>query len=275
MAHPLVQAYVQAAIAGAIAEAEVLDKVEHTGTRGRCREVIVARLLRSLLPPSLHVCTGMLVDSYGGDSGQEDVIVYSPDLMPAALQMEEQTVVPIEAALAVVEVKSTLNAEEIKKAIGHARRAQALRPLLTSRQRVQGQFVRASPETVDAIRPEYCIFAFKSDLTGDLAAEKARILTIAKQETGKDAAEFELVAVAEKGAIFGRPGRGILAADRSEVSPPLSPSGSIAVALASLSDRCRDFRDARQRGFHVSSYRYFMDLPAEVDGGEVPGSGAR
>lgn len=77
----------------------------HGGEVGRAREQALRDLLRSFLPPSLGVTTGFVIDARGGKSRQQDIIVHFADYH-ARFELEGIPLVPIEAVIAVLEIKS-------------------------------------------------------------------------------------------------------------------------------------------------------------------------
>ena len=155
-----------AKISGALHEWRAEDATEHAGTKGRVRELFLTDLLKPLLSPSMTACTGMAIDSSGAQSGQIDVIVLDLDVAPPMMTGGEQGVVPYEAVLAAIEVKSTLDATELKASIGNARRLKLL----------AGRFVevpgRHETRAFPIRTPEFHVFAGRSDLKRDSERER-------------------------------------------------------------------------------------------------------
>lgn len=77
----------------------------HGGEVGRAREQALRDLLRSFLPPSLGVTTGFVIDAHGGKSRQMDIIIHFADYH-AVFTVGDIPLVPVEAVIAVIEVKS-------------------------------------------------------------------------------------------------------------------------------------------------------------------------
>ena len=117
------------------------------------REVFVKDLLTPFLSPNLGTCTGIIVDSHGGSSGQIDIIIYDKTLIPSLLHTNEEGIVPVESVLATIEVKSELTRGELRKAVENARSIKTLRP----------EYAEVMPETNVKNRAVCCLFAFKSD----------------------------------------------------------------------------------------------------------------
>lgn len=77
----------------------------HGGEIGRAREQALRDLLRSFLPPALGVTTGFVIDAHGGRSRQVDIIIHFADYH-AVFSVGGIPLVPVEAVIAVIEVKS-------------------------------------------------------------------------------------------------------------------------------------------------------------------------
>lgn len=111
-------------IRSALEEADSLNPLDHTGTKGRMREALISRILTSLVPPTWSVETGIVCSSDGDalntQSGQEDIIIYDRSILPPIFEEAEQRIIPIESVLAIVEVKSQVAAEDIEQAISHS-----------------------------------------------------------------------------------------------------------------------------------------------------------
>jgi hypothetical protein len=99
----------------------------HPVRRGAAREVGVADLLRVRLPATFRILTNAeAVDHQDRHSGELDVVVMDGARNP--ILSVESTLLPAEALLCVVEVKSLLNAQAMRDAVDVARSIRALRP---------------------------------------------------------------------------------------------------------------------------------------------------
>ena len=162
----------------AVRKASAVGQVEHTGVRGRFRELFLDELLRPLFPNNWILATGVIVDTddrrWGGtsgdassQSGQEDILIINPELLPPVLLQKEQVIAPVEAVLGVVEVKSKLTATELDKSIKHAMK---IRELVTS-----WECINPEDDRVDMAwtkYPGYHLFAFESDLSEKTEKER-------------------------------------------------------------------------------------------------------
>jgi len=83
---------------------------------GSAREKEVIRKLELLLPKSIGVGSGCLIDSFGNTSKQMDIVLFEKDLCPVFCINEstETTYYPCEGVVAVGEVKSKLNSKELE-----------------------------------------------------------------------------------------------------------------------------------------------------------------
>lgn len=84
----------------------------HGGEIGRAREQALRDLLGSFLPPALAISTGFVIDAHGGRSRQLDIIVHFADYH-AVFNVGGVPLVPVEAVIAVLEVKSDAAAKSV------------------------------------------------------------------------------------------------------------------------------------------------------------------
>ena len=90
--------------------------VTHKGVRGAAREKnLVREFLSTHFPPQFGYATGEVASADGKRSRQQDIIIYHATRAPVLYRQDEIQVVPSEAALAVVEVKTHLTSHELKK----------------------------------------------------------------------------------------------------------------------------------------------------------------
>lgn len=82
---------------------------------GSAREKEVIRKLEMLLPKSVGIGSGCIIDSYGNTSKQMDIVLYEKDFCPVFCinESSETTYFPCEGVVAVGEVKSSLNSKEL------------------------------------------------------------------------------------------------------------------------------------------------------------------
>ena len=163
--NPTLRAALVADVAHAIATAKAVESIDHLGTRGRLREVLISELFRPLFPSTFEIMTGVLVDHAGdsahNQSGQEDILVYSREVLPGGMHLEETGLLPVEACVAVIEVKSTLTAAGVRQSLEHARRVRGLRTIY---QKVAKNWPIPWPQGA-AVYPIYNVFALQTDLS--------------------------------------------------------------------------------------------------------------
>jgi hypothetical protein len=98
------------------------------GLIGTAREHPARVQLGKLLPAFVSVGSGLLIDSYGGQSKQQDIVVFERDFCPvySINDAPEATYYPIEGVAAIGEVKSTVNKSVLFDALDKVRSAKAL-----------------------------------------------------------------------------------------------------------------------------------------------------
>ena len=87
-------------------------------TVGSATEQPVRDQLEQILPRGVGVGEGIVIDSYGGTSRQQDVIVYERDICPvfSINNTPQTTFYPCEGVIAVGEIKSLLDRNSLKDA---------------------------------------------------------------------------------------------------------------------------------------------------------------
>jgi hypothetical protein len=152
-----------------VMRARAEELVVHKGLRGRFRELLVDGLLAPWLPPYAGCGTGMIVDVLDQlrESTQEDIVVFDRSLIPAVLAhpTNAEGVFPVDGVLMRIEVKSTLTRDGLRSA------------MLAAADIYRMQFSGAP--TTAPVLPISAVFAFGSDLQGELASELKRLLSVA------------------------------------------------------------------------------------------------
>ncbi|MFD5216938.1 DUF6602 domain-containing protein [Streptomyces tendae] len=110
-------------------EVDTFNKlIGHAGEQGKENELSLVRLMQNLLPTSVGVGSGMVIDSFGGISKQTDIIIYSSADQPSILAQTTQAIYPVENVLMTIEVKTTLDEEEINDCAEKHKKQSELRP---------------------------------------------------------------------------------------------------------------------------------------------------
>lgn len=105
---------------------ELVIKFEKAGngttpyTVGVARENAVRSKLRQILPGKVDIGTGFVIDSFGYTSKQTDIVIIEKDICPifSINGTPETTYYPCESVLAVGEIKSILDTDDIVDAFG-------------------------------------------------------------------------------------------------------------------------------------------------------------
>jgi len=150
----------EAAILEIMAAFKKTTGFQHAQTKGNERELPVRALFKENLPDAFAAVGGEIIDTRGSHSRQTDVIIFNR-LKNKAFTGGGSYILAAEAALVTIEVKTTLNANEIATSIESAKQLKSLRllgkPLATAR--------TAGSPAGDRFRFFHCIFAYNTDLT--------------------------------------------------------------------------------------------------------------
>jgi hypothetical protein len=156
------------------------SSINHRGNKGSSREESLRQFFRERIPKAYAVAEGEVVDLNGSVSPQLDLIFYNQSLN-FALNADQSSILPAEALLASVEVKSVLAEAEIEKSVIAARKLRQLRPYDRA---LGGTDVGDSRQRVNIARYYHCLFAYASDLsTKDwMKREAERIQSFCRNE---------------------------------------------------------------------------------------------
>jgi hypothetical protein len=181
----------------AMASANASSSIKHSLLKGRLREIVVSELIQPFLTPHTKIATGTIVDHYGNQSNQIDVILYDERITPPVLLTASEGIIPCHSVLATIEVKSSLNRTELRKAVENARSVKLLKyeydslPLSSEHgfevvfwkrllKLVEHENLREQigHHLLDVSSPACFLFAFSSDLTkkATIEDEKDRLL---------------------------------------------------------------------------------------------------
>lgn len=137
--------------------------MNHSLSQGEALEDAVRQLLNGRLPEALGVTHGEIVDRHGNHSGQVDVVIFDRNRTPRLYTSgpSGHQVIPAEGVLAVVEVKTRVEASSIPGVVKHMqtikkleRSAYHARPMHLSM-----EIYGASASTFPIL---YSLFAFES-----------------------------------------------------------------------------------------------------------------
>lgn len=144
-------------------------ELHQTGDIGSAREGALGQFLTAQLPARFSVADGEIIDAHGNRTGQTDLFIFDGSATrPLQVFPNGTVLLPAEAVLATVEVKSTLTEPEVDKAIRGVHRVHRLRPWgdawLPPRQGEPADDRRARVFT--------SVFAYRSSLTAEPWAER-------------------------------------------------------------------------------------------------------
>ncbi len=94
------------------------DTIEHPGVKGTDSEDAWLKMLREHLPERYTVNRATVIDSEGNCSDHIDVVVHDRQYSPFVLNRGSTLYVPAESVYAVLEVKQSINAEQVRYAGG-------------------------------------------------------------------------------------------------------------------------------------------------------------
>lgn len=86
--------------------------IEHDSTKGDLREKYLINFFRDIIPAKYAIEGGFICDLLGNDTYQLDFIIADTSEIPTIALGSDIAYVPVEAALAAVEIKSTLRAKD-------------------------------------------------------------------------------------------------------------------------------------------------------------------
>lgn len=111
-----------------LADFERSSNLQHQGIKGVARErALVIQLLKDHLPGKYSIGSGLILDSSGTASKQQDIVIYDGFSMPVLQNFEESKVFFAEQVYATIEVKSNLGREEVKDVVEKAGSIKQLR----------------------------------------------------------------------------------------------------------------------------------------------------
>ena len=174
--HTIYRNFFLARAQSAVAAARAATGVSHRGVKGEIREILVRDLFRPLLPADMGVGTGEIISHTGGVSTQQDILLYDRRILPPVLFEAGTGLFPIESVLYAIEVKSMLDAGELRSS------HEAAMHLIT----LDVAPGRYDPKNIPihhlVTKPIYTIFAFATDLSPDGKTEVERYIELIANE---------------------------------------------------------------------------------------------
>lgn len=99
------------------AQSQIDKLMPHMGEKGRLAEEIIKNILIDILPDRFSIGTGVIISSDGLSSNQIDIIIYDRINNAPLLNQYSANVFPIECVYAFIEVKTTIDNNELLKSI--------------------------------------------------------------------------------------------------------------------------------------------------------------
>ncbi|WP_460318082.1 DUF6602 domain-containing protein [Pseudomonas ogarae] len=132
--------------------------LDHNGEKGSLRETFVKELIQLFLPVQFGIGSGVIIDLWGRQSPQVDLLIYDKRTMPPILEIDGRGIYPIDSVLRVLEVKSGVDDRGLKQ----------FSELLWSLDPRNGDGLKMSQkgklENGEMFYPVCCLFGFQSRL---------------------------------------------------------------------------------------------------------------
>lgn len=90
--------------------------VVHNGVKGGLNEAGITELIREVIPQRYKITKGIVENNKGEQSNETDIFIYDDEILPAYIK-SDLTFVPVEAIKYIFEIKSKLNANELRTTI--------------------------------------------------------------------------------------------------------------------------------------------------------------
>lgn len=102
-------------------EFEVNKDVDHQGIKGGLNENEISSLIKDVIPTRYKITKGIIENAIGDQSNETDIFIYDDEVLPPYMK-KDLTFVPVEAVKYNFEIKSLLNATELKTTIDKFRK---------------------------------------------------------------------------------------------------------------------------------------------------------
>lgn len=111
----VIKDYSTALIKGFYERVMSIQGLKHNLSKGEIRELFLNDLLSNYLTDQFGIGTGIVVDSFGNQSHQMDIVIFDNRILPPMLKNSTLGVFPLESVLAIIEIKSLISKNNIKK----------------------------------------------------------------------------------------------------------------------------------------------------------------
>ncbi|MBI5415039.1 hypothetical protein HZA38_06035 [Candidatus Peregrinibacteria bacterium] len=137
----------------------ICNFMEHNGEKGNENELILIDFLKDFLPKSYSIGRGFIIDSEGNTSNQCDIVIYDNFYNPNLIRFNSNTYFPVESVYCVIEVKTTIRDQDMKKSFDDMTKIANLAFHQEDTTYTKGNAVWFGRTT----RPNYFLFGYKSD----------------------------------------------------------------------------------------------------------------
>jgi hypothetical protein len=145
--------------------------IAHNLTKGIEAERALADLLGSLLPPRFTAGKGFVIDSKGYQSGEIDLIVLDSPNTARLYDFRVFELIPVEAALACIEVKTTLTKAELDATFAKFQKVQEMEFFQERIMLPRNHPGEVGLSARSTTRPELLLFAYESNASDDAIGE--------------------------------------------------------------------------------------------------------
>jgi hypothetical protein len=170
--------------------------IKHAGAKGTERELNLVNFIDSLLPNSYQARKGEVVDLRGRKSPQLDVVIFDAT-KNFPFYSGDTIVLPAEALLASIEVKSKLNAAEVATSQDAARSLKALQPM---KRKLESSTTRGASPGPRGYRYLHGLFAYDTDIKDGKWAS-SELSRLEKHAAGAADGAIDFLYVLKRGLI--------------------------------------------------------------------------
>ena len=115
MKRTLIQQHTSVLIKNFIAETDALKDLDHKSLKGQLRELFTSKILRKFLTSQFDIGNGVIINQKGEQSEEMDIIIYDKRILPPFIQEQKMGVYPAECVMAIIQVRSWIYKETIRK----------------------------------------------------------------------------------------------------------------------------------------------------------------
>lgn len=115
MNRTLIQEHTSALVKNFITEADALKNLDQKLLKGQLRELLTAKILRNFLTSQFDTGNGVIINQKGEQSEEKDIIIYDKRILPPFIQKQNKGIYPAECVMAVIQVRSWVSKDTIRK----------------------------------------------------------------------------------------------------------------------------------------------------------------